>query len=381
MFISGALYYTDGEVCLMAKGGQPESLVHCEGFTGLAWGPGGKEVWFSTFDGNGTRIQAVNLKGQIRLLTHYPGRLDLLDVDESGRCIAIAHHQQRQAFGRAPGAGREIDLTWLDSQKPLAIRDDGSQVLLTRADQWGMASRMGLYLRPLTGGPAVRLGLGSVDADLSQDGRWVATLEADGKGHPGLRLIPVGVGASRWYPLEGVALNADAVWFHPSGTFVYLAAEDTNRVSRMDLATGTLSPLPVPLGFSAYQKPFSPDGTKTLLQDMRASRPDDLLFPYLLFQGEGSPPVPAKGTRNPEVAAGWTDNNQEVYLYNRNVIPVPVYRWNPLTGARRPFLQISPADPSGVWGIYDLMLTPNGRAYTYSVVRKLSDLYLIEGLK
>ena len=54
---------------------------------------------------------------------------------------------------------------------------------------------------------------------------------------------------------------------------------------------------------------------------------------------------------------------------------------NPLTGIRRPFLQITPADPSGVWGIQFLKITPSGRAYAYCIVRKLSDLYLIEGLK
>jgi hypothetical protein len=58
-----------------------------------------------------------------------------------------------------------------------------------------------------------------------------------------------------------------------------------------------------------------------------------------------------------------------------------VVRWNPLTGARRPFLRIAPADPSGVWGINHLTITPSGHAYAYSVLRKLSDLYLIEGLR
>ena len=373
--------YSDGEICVLAKGGKPDILARCEGFTGLAWGSGGKEIWFSTYDGNGSRIQAVTLKGQTRLLAHHPGRLDLLDVDASGRCLAIAHNQQRQAFGRTPGALRDTDLTWLDAQKPMAISPDGSQILLTRAGDWGMSSQVGLYLRSLAGGPAVRLGTGSVDADLSHDGRWVATFESDGKGQPGLRLIPTRTGASHWYPVNGVAANADAVWFHPSGASVYLAAEDTNTVSRLDLATGTLTPLPLPLGFSAYLRPFSPDGSKTLLQDVGTSRPADLLFPYLIFKGDNQQPIPAKGNLNSEVAAAWSDNNREVYLYDRNVIPVPVVRWDPLTGNRRPFLQITPPDPAGVWGIYDLLITPSGHAYAYSLVRKLSDLYLIEGLK
>jgi hypothetical protein len=50
-------------------------------------------------------------------------------------------------------------------------------------------------------------------------------------------------------------------------------------------------------------------------------------------------------------------------------------------GADRPFLQITPPDPSGIWGIQILRMTPSGNAYAYSVVRRLSDLYLVEGLK
>ena len=91
--------------------------------------------------------------------------------------------------------------------------------------------------------------------------------------------------------------------------------------------------------------------------------------------------MPAKGNSRAEVPAGWTADSREVYLYDRNAIPANVVRWNPVTGARRPFLQIVPADRSGVWGVSWLTITPSGNAYAYSVLRKLSDLYLIEGLK
>ncbi|MGE5358590.1 MAG: hypothetical protein ACM3NQ_06185 [Bacteroidales bacterium] len=42
-------------------------------------------------------------------------------------------------------------------------------------------------------------------------------------------------------------------------------------------------------------------------------------------------------------------------------------------------LEIAPADASGIWGIKHLTITPSGNAYAYTVVRKFSDLYLIEG--
>ncbi|HQT95059.1 MAG TPA: serine/threonine-protein kinase [Thermoanaerobaculaceae bacterium] len=374
---------TNGEIRVVVKGGQPRSLTRCKGFTALAWGPDGGEIWYSTFDGDQSRFEAVSLQGRTRLLAQLPGRLELVDVDTAGRCLAIASSNLRQAFGRAPGADKDVDLTWLDAQAPLALRADCSQVLLTRGGDWEMSERAGLYMRSLDGGQATRLGTGSITADLSRDGRTVATLETNPKGKVGLRLIPTGAGASRWYPLTGAATNTDYALFHPSGGSIYLLEEDTHSVSRLDLATGAVTPKAIPrkLGFNFNLKPFSPDGRRALFQDMADSRPADMLFPYLVFQGEGTKPLPAKGNLNTEVAAGWADDNQEVYLYDRNTIPVPVVRWNPLTGARRPLMQITPLDPAGVWGIYDLLITPSGNAYAYSVVRKLSDLYLIEGLK
>jgi len=376
--------FAEGEIRVMAKGSQPRPLARCKGFTALAWGPGGDEIWFSTFDGGESRIQAVTLQGRTRILAQYPGRLELLDVDPSGRCLAISSSQLRQAFGRAPGAGQDMDLTWLDAQTPQALLPDGSQVLLGRSGDWEMSDRVSLYLRPLAGGPAVNLGTGSLAADLSPDGQRVATFEADAKGQAGVRLIPTGAGASRWYPLAGAAANSDALWFHRKGGGLYLLEEDTFSLSRLDLATGTLTPRVVPaaVSYNAGQVPLSPDGRRLLLTDFGSSiAPDDRLFQFLLFEGEGAQPLPAKGILRSEVVAGWAENNQEVYVYDRNAIPSPVVRWNPVTGARRPFLQITPSDPSGVWGISNLTITPSGRGYAYSVLRKLSDLYLIEGLK
>ncbi|HEX7551230.1 MAG TPA: hypothetical protein VF579_11725, partial [Candidatus Methylomirabilis sp.] len=374
----------EGDIRVMSRGGLPRPLARCKGFTALAWGPDGEEIWFSTFDGGESRIQAVSLKGGARLLARYPGRLELVDVDPAGRCLAISSSHLRQAFGRARGAARETDLTWLDAQTSMDLRADGSQVLLARSGDWEMSDRVSLYLRSLAGGPAVNLGTGSLDAHLSPDGQWVGTFEADAKGHPGLRLIPTGAGASRWYPLTGAAANADGFWFHPAGGSIYLIEEDTYTLSRLDLATGTLTPrvLPPPVGYNASQSPLSPDGRRMLFTGGGDSAVrNGTLFNYTLYEGGGAQPRPAKGNLRTEVAAGWADNNQEVYLYDRNAIPTTVVLWNPLTGARRPFLQITPSDPAGVWGISNLTITPSGSAYAYSVVRKLSDLYLIEGLR
>jgi hypothetical protein len=328
-FQSTPATFADGELRVMAKGEQPLTLARCKGFTSLAWGPDGEEVWFSTFDGGESQVQAVSLKGRTRLLMRHAGHLELVDVDPTGRCLAVASSQLRQAFGRAPGADREVDLTWLDAQTPNGLRADGSQVLLARWGDWEMSAHAGLYLRPLDGGPAINLGSGSQAADLSPDGRWAATLEADAKGQAGLRLIPTGAGASRWFPLTGAAANADVFWFHPKENGGYLLDEDAARISRIDLTTGAITPaaLPARIGISSGLSPLSPDGRRMLLVDGLPSTPlDNTLIPYLLFDGEGGEPRRVKGILGTEVAAGWADDNREVFVYERNAIPATVVR-------------------------------------------------------
>ncbi len=382
-FEASASAVADGEIRVVSRGGQPRTLLRCTGFTSLAWGPDGQEIWFSTSDGHESQIRAVTLAGRARLMARYPGRVDLVDVDAAGRALAIASTQVRQAYGRAPHGERDVDLTWLDAQTPVALRADGSQVLLARSGDWEMGNHVGLYLRSLDRGPATNLGTGSLDADISRDGRWVAALDTDAKGQAGVRLIPTGAGVSRWYPLKGAAANADGVWFHPTGGSIYLVEEVTGSLSRLDLATATLKPKVVPgvVGYNMGLKGISPGGRRLLLTDTSRTSPDERMFIFLVFEGEGVEPTPTKGNLRTEVAAGWADNNREVYLYDRNAIPAKVVRWDPVSGARRPFLEIMPSDPSGVWGISNLTITPSANAYAYSVARKFSDLYLIEGLK
>jgi hypothetical protein len=51
------------------------------------------------------------------------------------------------------------------------------------------------------------------------------------------------------------------------------------------------------------------------------------------------------------------------------------------TGRRDPWMDIVPADPAGAQSIPDVKFSADGKSYAYSVVRLLSDLYVVEGLK
>lgn len=62
-------------------------------------------------------------------------------------------------------------------------------------------------------------------------------------------------------------------------------------------------------------------------------------------------------------------------------VPVTVHRLNLSTGERQPLLNLTPRDPAGVVAIDNLLLTPDGRGYVYAFVRRLCDLYVVEGLQ
>ncbi len=96
---------------------------------------------------------------------------------------------------------------------------------------------------------------------------------------------------------------------------------------------------------------------------------------------DGSHPVAVPGLRRREAISGWYRDSRHVVVFDRNVLPAPVDVLEVPTGKRTPLLRLTPPDPVGISGVQGLCLAPNGSAYAYNVVRQISELYLIEGLK
>jgi sugar lactone lactonase YvrE len=383
-FEEGDQSLTDGELRIQARGGAPRTVTAVQGFTALAWGPDGQELWYSTYNGSESAFHAVSLSGRSRVLLRHAGRLELMDVDRGGRCLAIASSHQRQTFGRAPGSTRDSDLTWLDAQAPMSLSADGTQLLMTRYGDWQMADLANLYLVPMNGGPGVTLGTGSVDAHLSWDRRWVATFERNPRGENGVRLLPTGTGTSRWLSLGKDLPTTDGLWFHPDGARLYVSDSVHSNLARVQLDSGAVQPGVVSPRVTSYnrQEVLAPDGKRFLFQpaDSAVSAESEGESLAIFVEGEGKGTA-VKGTLRGEAVAGWAEDSRDAYVWDRNILPAQVVRWNTATGARRPLFQIHPPDPSGVMGVQILKITPSGHAYAYGVVRKLSDLYLIEGLK
>jgi hypothetical protein len=62
-------------------------------------------------------------------------------------------------------------------------------------------------------------------------------------------------------------------------------------------------------------------------------------------------------------------------------IPVKIYRFDFLSGSRQFVRQLQPPDATGIERISDVLMTPDGKYYTYGGPRRLSNLFVVTGLK
>jgi hypothetical protein len=338
-------------------------------------------VWISTYRDGESRLLAVDSSGGTRTLLRHAGRLEIQDVDAAGRVLAALHSYQRQTFGRSPGESRDRDLGWLDAQATMGLTADGSSALLAPLGEWSRVDGT-LYLRPLSGGPAQSLGLGQNQATISADGKWVATCTRE----PAFSaaIIPTGVGTTRRFPIPDFAGNEVRVDLLPDGKTAIVWGrrhQEAYAFYVLDLDSGNIRKITAP-GTSpfAYQTLLSPDGGwLAYVHATGQARNGELPIEISRTDGTGTRAV--LSLPRGEAISGWGPDSSSLLVWDRNKLPAEVDRVDLATGRRTRVLTILPADPVGIPGIQGLQITPGGRAYTYNVTRKLSELHLVEGLK
>jgi Tol biopolymer transport system component len=336
---------------------------------GLAWSPRGNEVWFTAAPyGFNRGVYAVTLSGRQRLLSRVTGNLSLQDISHDGLAL-ISHDVLRAGIvGLAPGEEKERDLSWLDWSLVRSLSSDGKVVFFGEGGEGGGVG-YSLYVRGTDGSPAIRLGEGGLGA-LSPDGKW-----ALGIFHPTtdaqLVAYPTGTGEARRLPADGTKVQ-DADWT-PDGKRILIEASEPGhglRIYVRDFAGG--KPRAVsPEGYRFFVNCVSPDGKSIAVRG-----PDERLYLYPI---EGGEPTPLPGLTTLDRPVGWT-NDGRLYVFRREA-PARVYRYDPATGLKELWKELMPRDSAGVSEIARAIPTPDGKAYVYSYIRILSDLYLVEGLK
>jgi Tol biopolymer transport system component len=364
-----------GSVKVVGASGPPQTLS--EGWKsawGLAWSPDGREVWFTASEREAARsLMAVSLSGRSRVVTRVPMRITLQDVSRDGRRVLFTHDLLRRVtVGMPPGQAQERDLSWLDYTNAKDLSADGRTLLFSEDGEAG-GPTYSVYMRATDGSPAVRLGSGKATA-LSPDAKWALALRVEKP--QAVLVLPTGAGEARELPRGPLERFDWAAWF-PDGERVLLAAAEPGQGPRLYVQSVHGGP-PASLGTDTVNAGFgsmaiSPDGSRVAVMGV-----DDRMVLYAVPGGEK---LPVPGAEPDEVPIQWSADGRSLYVVRFSSLPGAVVHIDLRTGARTPWRQVLPSDPSGVLGITRVRMTPDARAYVYTFSRILSDLHLAEGLE
>jgi serine/threonine protein kinase/Tol biopolymer transport system component len=336
---------------------------------GLAWSPDGGEIWFTATRTGGDRsLYATSLSGKVRLLARVPGELTILDVGKEGNVLLTRGNDRAGMIGLAPGDLKEKDLSWLDWSVPAELSRDGKMVLFQEAGEGG-GPKYAVYLRNTDGSPAIRLGEGG-GLSLTPDGKW-ALSRLNVTPSP-LVLYPTGVGEMKQLKSDG--LNHIRAQFLPDGKRFVFVGNEPGHAPRLywesldELRGHAFTPEGVRSGFIA-----SPDGTT-----VAARGPDQNVY---LYPVDGGDPKPVPGILPGERVSAWSADGKSLFVMSLGQVPAQAFAVEVATGKRSFWKTIQPADAAGIDTITGLQMSRDNKAYIYSYVRTLSDLYLVQGLK
>ena len=367
-----------GTLALVGLDGKKKALTD-QWFTiqGLAWAPGGKEIWFTASkSGTDRTLYASTLEGKLRIVARLPGALMLLDIAKDGRVLLMRATWRRELMGISAAENKQRELSWLDYTYPADLSDDGKTLLFDEEGGGGALDyskssgfTYAVYLRKTDGSPAVLLGEGGAVA-LSPDGKWAIVQTQDTPSR--LRLLPTGPGEPK--DLPGDLNHSWARWF-PDGKRILFSANEPGKGVKLyvyELASGKSQAI-TGEGANAATFVISPDS-----QSVAATGPDHRGYLYPVTGGE---PRVIPGFNQGEQPIVWSSDGRSLYIYQPGELPARVYRLDIQTGQRSLWKELMPTDPAGVENIGPILMTPDAKTCIFGYHRMLADLYLVEGLK
>ena len=95
----------------------------------------------------------------------------------------------------------------------------------------------------------------------------------------------------------------------------------------------------------------------------------------------GGEPRAIQGVRPGEVVLGWSADGLAIFVRSGwSLLPLVLTRLDLATGARRQVLTAMPPDPAGHLVTLGVFVTPDAGAFAFTYGKKLTELYLVEGL-
>jgi eukaryotic-like serine/threonine-protein kinase len=336
------------------------SLAGRGGGTGLAWTPGGDEVWAST----NNALWASRPGASWRLVYQGVYEMRLEDISGTGAVMVDAQDSRRDLVFSPQDGQRQRLLSWSDRSELGALSDDGRRVLYTAYSN----GRLSAFIGPTDGSPPLKLGSGHALA-LSRDGAWVLARPEDYR--ESLSLLPVGPGNARALPVTGLDV-ADASWLRDGSAVVFAARSVQGKQHTLyragldDGAPRRISETPV----NPFQVSVSSDDQLVAAREL-----DEVLT---LFPLGGGPPVRLPELGKGASPVGWAAKDQ-LWLRTRDV-PSRLLRYDIRNRRTLEERSVAPGELTGVSRIPNIQITPDGRHVAFDVERTLSYLYVLEGL-
>jgi eukaryotic-like serine/threonine-protein kinase len=343
---------------------------------GLAWPPGGKEVWFAAAAGNNAwanSIQALSVTGNNRIILRLPGMVRLHDVSRDGRVLLSSETWTTGLQFRGPNDAKERDLSWLDAALVTDISPDGASLAFAEAGESVGANGFEADVRNTDGSPPVKMGRAN-DPVFSPDGKWLLAVSVP---FSKFLIFSIGSGQTKQMDAGGIQQIASLGWM-PDGKQIYFVGSDGEqwRVYIQDLAGGApraVTPSILPKVGGIESDLVSPDGKSVFARD--------LIGKGLFYPLKGGGPTGVPGMMPEDIWANWSSDGKSAYVYQNKTIYDLVFRLDLATGERQQIMQVAPQDTAGVNGLVPLRITPDGKAYAYTYNRALSNLFIADGLK
>lgn len=191
-------------------------------------------------------------------------------------------------------------------------------------------------------------------------------------------LVPTGTGEPRTIALEGVSSGLDPGFLPDAQGFVFVARDRENRgrLFLQKLAGGPPALLldrDLDTNPCSSLTPVSPDGRWAAVYAA-----DGTLLIADLQNGSARPLSPGEPGLG---ALRFVADGRSLILMRVGTPPGALLRCDATDGATTLLHELSPPDLAGVTLIASAVATPDQRAYAYTFIRQMSELYLIQGLK
>jgi DNA-binding winged helix-turn-helix (wHTH) protein/Tol biopolymer transport system component len=341
---------------------------------GLAWAPGGREVFFTAAEvGADSSLRALSLDGKVRSVLSGMGRLVLHDAAADGRVLLERTTQRSEILYRRAAEAEDRELSWLDYSTVEGISPDGNTILFYESGEGG-GPEYTTFLRRTDGTPPLHVSSGRALA-LSPDGRLVLTVDV--RNATALDLTPTGPGETRRIRIPGVVAHEEA-GFLGDGERIFVTGRDASGLRATwltDLEGRNPRALPLPAGRILRHNTFSPDGSRFVASCPGSDTP-------CLYDSVSGNPAPVRGAREGWMSVGF-DERGRLYFCDATArrLPETLLRLDPVTGRSTVLAELGPRDRAGALGVIRVHVAASGEAWTYTVLRRLSDLHIVVGIQ